>query len=286
MNDDTQEAQARIDDLTRRARVERPRAATGVITWRAFGTGSPVVLLHGGHGSWLHWVKNIDALAARHTVWVPDMPGYGDSDAQGTALSALLDATLATLDAVIGTNTPVDLVGFSFGGLVAANLATRRPGVRRLALLGAAGHGTRRRPNGKLVRWAEAYQAGDAVAFEQAMRHNLAVHMLSVPARDIDALALRVHILSCVTTRFRSKDLAQASGLIDLLAAWQGPTLLAWGEYDVTADPEVLLPQLSATARHSRAHLLRGAGHWVQYERADAINALLLDWLREPPPHP
>ncbi|MGT2492391.1 alpha/beta fold hydrolase [Cupriavidus basilensis] len=34
------------------------------VVWRRFGEGRPVILLHGGHGSWLHWVRNIEALAA------------------------------------------------------------------------------------------------------------------------------------------------------------------------------------------------------------------------------
>lgn len=284
MKDDTQEAQTLIDDLTARARVERVTTPHGAVTWRAFGAGSAVVLLHGGHGSWLHWVKNIDALATQHTVWVPNMPGYGDSDVHGEGLPALLDGMLSSLNALFGAETPIDLVGFSFGGLVATHLSARRPNVRRLALLGSAGHGTRRRPNGELVQWAEAYRAADAPALERAMRHNLAVHMLSVPADEVDALALQVHTLSCVHTRFRSKGIALAGGLIELLVARQGPTLLAWGEHDVTADPEVLVPQLSALLPQSRAHIFPDAGHWVQYERADAINALLLAWLREPLP--
>jgi pimeloyl-ACP methyl ester carboxylesterase len=45
------------------------------------GAGRPLVLVHGGHGSWLHWVRNIEALSAKRTLWIPDLPGYGDSSA-------------------------------------------------------------------------------------------------------------------------------------------------------------------------------------------------------------
>ena len=48
--------------------------------WRIFGQGNPLVLLHGGHGSWLHWIRNIDALSRDHMLFVPDLPGFGDSD--------------------------------------------------------------------------------------------------------------------------------------------------------------------------------------------------------------
>ena len=273
---------ALIDTLSARARTERVAWAGGQVCWRGFGSGSPVVLVHGGHGSWLHWARNIEALAAQHTVWVPDLPGFGDSDApEGEGLAALLDPTQSTLDALVGPDTPLQLVGFSFGGLVAAHLAARRPRVRRLALLGTGGHQGARRPKGELVNWKPAWRAGDAAAVEQSMRHNLAMHMLSVAADDIDLLALRVHTEACVRTRFRSKEISRAGGLAAALAVYGGPTLLAWGEHDVTAEPAAIAPVLAAPLPEAHTRIVAGAGHWVQYERADAINPLLLDWLRD-----
>src|SRR6218665_559451 len=103
------------DALTALARTEHVAWSGGRVCWRGFGSGSPVVLVHGGHGSWLHWVRNIEALAAQHTVWVVDLPGFGDSDAPaGEGLASLLEPTLCTLDELIGPGTPLQLVGFSF----------------------------------------------------------------------------------------------------------------------------------------------------------------------------
>ena len=280
--DDDAQARVQIERLSALARTERVAWPGGQVCWRGFGTGSPLVLVHGGHGNWLHWVRNIEALAAHHTVWVPDLPGFGDSDAPGEGMASLLSPTLSTLDALVGPDTPIDLVGFSFGGLVAAHMAARRPQVRRLALLGTGGHQGARRPKGELINWKPAWQAGDAAAMEQAMRHNLAMHMLSGAAADLDALSVRVHTDACVRTRFRSKDISRAGGLSDVLATYAGPTLLAWGEHDVTADPAVIAPTLAAALPGVRTALVAGAGHWVQYERADEVNALLRAWLDEP----
>lgn len=281
VGDDAQ-ARALIARLSAQARTERVAWPGGQVCWRGFGTGTPVVLVHGGHGSWLHWVRNIEALAMQHTVWVVDLLGFGDSDAPGEGMEALLAPTLSTLDALVGPDTPIDLVGFSFGGLVAAHMAARRPQVRRLALLGTGGHQGARRPKGELTNWKPAWHAGDAVAVERAMRHNLAMHMLSGAAAEIDALAVRVHTDACVRTRFRSKDISRSGGLLDVLTNYGGPTLLAWGEHDVTADPVVIAPALAAALPGARTALVAGAGHWVQYERADEVNTLLRAWLDQP----
>ncbi len=252
------------------------------VCWRQFGqlsNGPPVVLLHGGHGSWLHWVRNIEALAARFTVWVPDLPGFGKSDDLGPSRSGdmadLVHATLTSLDTLVGADTWVDVVGFSFGGLVAAQIAARRPRIRHLVLLGAAGHGGLRRPRGELMNW---HRAKTQEAIDACMHHNLHMHMLFDPAQ-IDALALTVHSVSCQRARFRSRPISQAGGLSVALAQTSAQVLMVWGEHDVTAEPAVLMTSLVEGQPKRQGRILPGVGHWVQYESADAVNRLLLEVL-------
>lgn len=285
MHLDQERAPSLIARLASQARREFIEHEGRRVCWRCFGVGEPLVLLHGGHGSWLHWLRNIEALAAHHAVWLPDLPGYGDSDepVPGGGLPSLLDPTIATLNRLVGADTPVDLVGFSFGGLVAAHLAAQRPQVRRLALLGPVGHQGRRRPRGELRSWKVAAQSADAGALDEIMRHNLAIHMLHTAAQDIDPLAVHIHTEACRPTRFRSKEISQGGGLMAALAQRRGPSLLAWGEHDVTAEPEVIARALSDRLPACRTHFIEGAGHWVQFERADDINHLLLAWLSADP---
>jgi pimeloyl-ACP methyl ester carboxylesterase len=138
------EALDHLDRIAIRHLIEHKGRVTCL---REFGAGAPLVLLHGGHGSWLHWARNIEALSASHRVLVPDLPGYGDSDSlpPDGGFPGLVDALVASFDKLLGAGTAFDLAGFSFGGVVAGQLALQRGGVRRLALLGAVGHGRRRR---------------------------------------------------------------------------------------------------------------------------------------------
>ena len=49
------------------------------MVWRVWGSGEPLVLFHGGSGSWTHWIRNIPELSRHYELWVPDIPGLGDS---------------------------------------------------------------------------------------------------------------------------------------------------------------------------------------------------------------
>jgi 2-hydroxy-6-oxonona-2,4-dienedioate hydrolase len=273
-----------ITELEDQAILHRVEVQGRFVCWRQFGkigNGPPLVLLHGGHGSWLHWARNIEALAARFTVWVPDLPGYGDSDDLGEGRSGdmakLVHATLSSLNTLVGPESWIDLVGFSFGGLVAAQLAVRRQKIRHLVLLGPAGHGGRRRPRGELQNW---HRAKTQEAVQACMRHNLEMHMLFDPAQ-LDDVALQLHTAACQRTRFRSRPISMAGGLSEALNSSQMPMLLVWGEHDVTAEPAVLVNSLVEGQPQRQALILPGVGHWVQYESADEINRLLLARMTE-----
>jgi len=61
---------------------------TGEVVWRIWGSGDPLVLLHGGTGSWLHWVRNIEDLSQDFMLLVPDLPGSGESSSPPQPVSA------------------------------------------------------------------------------------------------------------------------------------------------------------------------------------------------------
>ena len=245
-----------------------------VTCWREFGAGAPLVLLHGGHGSWMHWIRNIEVLSHSHRVLVPDLPGYGDSDAlhAGSGFPGLVDAIIASVDKLLGADAAFDLAGFSFGGVVAGCVALQRGGVRRLALLGAVGHGMRRRQSRAMLSWRDVEDEATVLAH---MRHNLGVLMLHGP---IDPLALEIHRRSCVRTRFESKKTSLSPVLTVTLEQLEIPVLSLWGEHDPTGDPAEIASVWQRPLAERTHDIIRTAGHWVQYEAADEVNGRLLDW--------
>lgn len=278
------DGQTILPTLDREAQVHRVPFDGGQVTWRCFGSGEPLVLLHGGHGRWSHWARNIKAWSGRFSVWVPDLPGYGDSDVPPEpSLDSMVDVLLHTLDALVPRATALRLVAFSFGSLVAAPLAVRRGGIVQLALLGPAGHGGARRPRGELRSWRGL--VAHSPAWVDSMRHNLLMHMIHGEGGDDDLdLAVHIHADACLRTRFHSKLHSRAGRLPEFLAAFRGPLMLVWGEHDVTADPVQAAALLSAGRRDCQVHIVADAGHWVQYEAASQVNDLVLSWLRHAEP--
>ena len=41
-------------------RAEASATEAGDLAWHRFGDGPPLLLLHGGHGNWQHWLRNIE----------------------------------------------------------------------------------------------------------------------------------------------------------------------------------------------------------------------------------
>ncbi|CAB3745930.1 alpha/beta fold hydrolase [Paraburkholderia humisilvae] len=267
-------AVARLDGLATHHRY-RLASTGGYVMWRVFGDSNarPLVLVHGGHGNWMHWVRNIEPLTALRAVWVPDLPGYGDSDAlpDGARFEDLMTATLDSLNALVGASTEIDLTAFSFGGVVAATLACRRP-VGQLALVGSAGHGGKRRLQRELLNWKKIDVEDERRALFDA---NLKSFMLHDPA-TADSLALTVYEQACLKTRFRSKDVSLMDNLAALLKQANVDTLLLWGTHDVTADePQRFSDRLHTDGVRHAFGMVENAGHWAQYEAADEVNRRL-----------
>ena len=100
------------------------------------GSGRPVILLHGVLGQAWMWHDVAPGLTAAGRVLALDLRGYGDSQWAdgGYSTDGHADDVEAVLEALGAEEA--DLVGFSWGGLVALAIAARRPElVRRLAMI-------------------------------------------------------------------------------------------------------------------------------------------------------
>jgi 2-hydroxy-6-oxonona-2,4-dienedioate hydrolase len=275
---DTPAAQvARLAATSRR--IETP-CGDGVMVWRVWGEGEPLVLFHGGFGSWTHWIRNIPVLSRHYRLIVASLPGLGESDEAPRPHTPQGLAAIAAdgVARILAPGERFHLTGFSFGGLIGGHVAAALgERCRSLTLVGAGGLGLKRSAMRKLISWRHVEDEAGRLAVH---RENLAILMLADPAK-IDDLAVHLQAENAPRGRVNSPPIAMTDTLTRMLPQLRGRLAGIWGERDATAMED--LP--------ARARLLRGiqpaapfvviaeAGHWVQYEAAEAFNDTLLEVL-------
>ena len=271
-----------VRELAALAERRTTPCGNGDMVWHVWGTArpgvAPLVLLHGGSGSWTHWVRNIDPLvAAGRQVWVPDLPGFGVSEVPGGGTDA--DAMVAPLNQglqhLMG-GQPVDLVGFSFGGMTAGLLLAAHPQLaQRLVLVGAPAMGVVPQRQVKLKAWRHLSDPQEQL---QVHRHNLAALMLHDP-QQVDGLALGLHVDNMQYDRMPRRRLSTTDILARSLPRIACPVHAIYGRHDalylgyidqLQAAYAAVVPDLRGMT------LIDGAGHWVQFEQAEVFDAALL----------
>jgi 2-hydroxy-6-oxonona-2,4-dienedioate hydrolase len=273
----SEETVAFVDGVAAEAqRIETPCGDGGMV-WRVWGNGPPLVLLHGGYGSWTHWIRNVLPLARRFTVIAADLPGLGESATPPEPHTAerLAAIVVQGLEIVQSKDTAPHIAGFSFGGVlgghVAAQLGDR---LRALTLVGSNGLGLVRQPT-DLHRVPAGLSEAEALAVH---RHNLGALMIADPAK-IDELAVFIQSQNAPRGRVRSRRFSRADTLARALPLVKARLDGIWGERDATAYPH--LDERARVLRSfqpgARFEVIVGAGHWVQYEAADRFNQVLAE---------
>ncbi len=275
---------AQLPALERAATVLHTPCGDGTVCWHGWGPvqGRPLVLLHGGSGSWTHWVRNIAPLVqAGYRLLVPDMPGFGASAPLPSGIDAddVFPWLERGLNLLLGRQA-VDLVGFSFGGLVAGLWTAAVPQrVSRLVLVGAPALSREQLPPMDLRVWQGLPPGPERDALH---RHNLRVLMLAHD-QSIDSLALVLHGENVVRDRLRKRRLMRTDILRQKLPTMRCTVHGIWGADDPLTlhRPTLVAQTLPLAPGFGSLVQIPRAGHWVQYEAAEVFNATLLPLLRD-----
>ena len=251
----------------------------GEVVWRLWGSGEPLVLLHGGTGSWMHWIRNIASLSEHFRLVVPDLPGSGDSGALPQPVTAdhMAQSLRAGLSTLLGPEARFSIAGFSLGGLIAGYLAQiAGDRVETLALIGSAGMGLARRQMEPLKSWR--WLSSDEEKRE-VHRQNLGILMLHDSAK-VDELAVHMQEQNAVRSRVRGKHLIKTSSLAQCLPGVKARLAGIWGEHDVTSPSDLVTDRLRQFQPEAPVEVIPAAGHWVQFEAAEVFNRRLPALLR------
>ena len=219
-----------------------------------------MVFLHGVGG--LTWDPLLDAIAADHRVIAPEHPGAGTS--QGLDyVETLWDLVLYYDELLDVLGLPaVSLVGHSFGGMVAAEIAATSPErVDRLVLIAPLG------------LWRDDHPVPDISGVPRASVADL------LPAADPgdpeSLLRASMTMASILQFIWPLPD----KGLRKRLYRVHAETLVIWGEDDRIVHPAYGDDFVAAIA-NARLELVAAAGHLPQLEQPDRTTALVTEFLR------
>ena len=262
------------------------------VGYRRAGRGEAVLLIHGLAGNSRTWKDVMPQLSRTHDVIAPDILGHGESAkpmgdySLGAHASGLRDL-LATLGVPSAT-----IVGHSFGGGVAMQLAYQHPEVcDRLVLISSGGLGREvswllrvlTLPGAEqlmpllIPRWF-ADRGSEASRFLR--RRGLAAPRLGELWRAYTSLAgaeNRKAFLRTIRTVIDTGG--QTVSAIDrLYLAAHLPTLIVWGEHDA------IIPVAHGHVAHeaipgSRLEILPGVGHFPHTEAPEQLLTALTEFL-------
>jgi len=224
------------------------------------GSGSPVVFLHGAGG--LVWDEFLDKLAERHTVYAPEHPGTTEGDPEAIAqIDNLWDLVLyyyELLDALGLKSAPV--IGHSFGGMVAAELAASNPErVSKLVLIAPIGLWREDTP---IPNWMTITPASDLPKYLlRDPEGPIAQQMFGTP--DPEGMIRMIWSMGC-TGKFVWP--IPDKGLKKRIHRIQAPTLVVWGKDDRLVPP-AYAQEFVSRIPGSRIEWIAEAGHLPTVEQ-------------------
>lgn len=283
MNDQlAEDPQTILDRIQSQAIRHETPCGEGRMVWHEWdnsgGAAPVVVLFHGGAGSWRHWIRNIPALVPGYRVLVPDLPGLGESDFPPDSEDAFAISQIVAdgIDRIAGADKAYEVVGFSFGGTIAACVgALGGKRIRSVTVIGSSGVGAM----GSAVK-LEKVRHLEGEERRETHRINLSRLMIADPDK-IDDLALAIQDWNTVRSRLRTPAISRSGVIMKAIDRLEAPLNGMWGDLDAPANPKgrERVATLRAHCPDADIRLIPNTGHWAAYESADTVNAILLDML-------
>lgn len=263
-------------DTTATAPAERTVQVWGgklTVRVKVLGSGPPLVYLHRAAG--MRWDAFLQSLACEHTVYAPEFPGSSSADPYAArAIDDIADLVLAYEEVIriLALTRPV-LMGHSFGGMLAAELAAYFPTLpSRLVLLSPLGLW---RPDAPVGNWlvtppSELFHDPSGEAATAA---------LAAPA---DKLAAQDAAVGAVWASGCAAKFAWPipdRGLSARLHRITAPTLLVWGRHDRVV-PVAYADDFAAAIPGATVDVIEESGHAPQLERPGETSAVIAGFLR------
>ncbi len=254
------------------------------LAWCEIGEGRPLVLLHGWSMSAAVFAELAQKLSGSFRLLIPDLPGHGDSDpCCPDSLGEMAGDLAAWIAAEVGR--PVCLAGWSLGGMLALELASRsRLSVDRLILLSTTPRFT------NLADWTAGLPATQVrtLARNLARRFEATLGEFFLLAFDQEEISReRLHVIrEFAIKRGKLPDKDSAAALLSLLEhqdqrhllpAVCQPTLVIHGRLD-RITPVMAGRYMAGILPDGRIVELDDVGHCPFLSRPDEVAARITEF--------
>ncbi len=244
------------------------------VVYYTAGHGEPLVVVHGGAGDARTWFENMRMLAEKYTVYAPDLPGYGGSQAMdGRYYIPELTVFIEEFTRAVGLDK-FYLVGHSLGGGIALNVALMFPEkIRKLVLISSLCLG---REVGLWLRFLSIPTILKMLTkiFFGITRGIVWLAEQFNPARLVNGMSPAAVMVGTSITTWQSQTLILEKRLSEV----KMPTLLVWGGLD----PVVPVKQAYSAAEaipDCQLRVFKNRGHNVHREALKQFSSILEHFL-------
>ena len=243
---------------------------------KSAGSGPPLLYLHAAAGP--IWDPFVEGLCERHTVYAPHHPGTGDSVRESIyAVESLWDLVLIydeLLDALNLSSVPV--IGSSFGGMMACELAAHRPErISKMIVLSPIGLWRDDAPVAPYMLMppeelaATLYKHLDSPAVQAA---------LQMPNDPKQVAVITADLIWALGATGKFVWPIPDKGLKKRLHRIKAPTMIVWGEDDALIS-SIYAKEFADRIANSRIEIIKDCGHVPQVERLEILKPLVTKFL-------
>jgi 3-oxoadipate enol-lactonase len=250
--------------------------AKGTVNAAMGGEGPPLFLFHSLLSDRASFASIEPELARSHHVVVPELPGFGGSQAVSGGLAAVADRMAEVVREAGGRDAIV--LGNGYGGFVALQMAIRHPSIASKLILADCGAAFSEPGREAFRNMAAASKAkGLAAITDVAMRRLFApefqaAHPELMRDRREAFLKTDSDVLQAACAQLAELDLRPELPKVKM------PVLVLVGEHD-EATPPPMSHELAALLPNARLKVLAGCAHVPQLQAPRAFLDAIADFM-------
>ena len=245
----------------------------GLMTnYQKTGKGEVLVMLHGWGDSGATFKTLADELKEHYTLLIPDLPGFGASQAPPAAWGTadFADFIAAWLKKIKAPK-PYAYIAHSFGGAVAVTgLGRKTLNSQRVVLIASSGIRNRQKTKKNLLKLTSKPGKAALYLLPKTKRQQARQRLY----KSIGSDRLLLPHMDEIYSRIINEDTEQDARRISI------PVLLVYGMEDKESPP-INGRILNEAIAGSRLELIPGGGHFPHQENTEQTAGLIKDFLNE-----